>query len=321
MKKYIYFMSIIVMLGLVVSCIEEASSPVSSNNNSDQTSFAKKSGNATDDAIALMMDDVNAKLISSDKNYVLGVVEYITPDGAEEAGRTVYFRNLGNKQLGSHWVPGDPNRGGGTNISWATDQADNSADVSLATSTAAIERAMQTWQDVQCSTIPLESVSDEGYDLGYVQYLFGMGGVPGWLADLTHAGWLPRAFFDAIGGPTGGDRILGVTFTFIWTDDITGAPTDMDNNGKNDVAFREIYYNDNFVWNDGSTYDIETVALHEAGHGLSQGHFGSAFRTVNGKLHFSPRAVMNAAYSGVQTKIAETDNGGHCSIWGSWPNN
>ena len=49
-------------------------------------------------------------------------------------------------------------------------------------------------------------------------------------------------------------------------------------------------------WNDRSTYDIETVALHEAGHGLSQGHFGKAFRTVkNGKLHFSPRAVMNAA--------------------------
>ena len=90
-----------------------------------------------------------------------------------------------------------------------------------------------------------------------------------------------------------------------------------------DVAFREIYYNDNFSWaaNGTNHIDVETVALHEAGHGLSQGHFGSAFRSANGKLHFSPSAVMNAAYSGVQLDIGKTDNAGHCSNWGSWPNN
>ncbi len=64
------------------------------------------------------------------------------------------------------------------------------------------------------------------------------------------------------------------------------------------------------------------MALHEAGHGLSQAHFGKAFRSGgNGKLHFSPRAVMNATYSGVQTSIDQTDNAGHCSNWASWPNN
>jgi len=31
--------------------------------------------------------------------------------------------------------------------------------------------------------------------------------------------------------------------------------------------------------------------------------------------------VMNAAYTGVQQSPAGTDNGGHCSIWASWPNN
>jgi len=30
---------------------------------------------------------------------------------------------------------------------------------------------------------------------------------------------------------------------------------------------------------------------------------------------------MNATYSGVQTSIGKTDNGGHCSNWASWPNN
>ena len=94
-----------------------------------------------------------------------------------------------------------------------------------------------------------------------------------------------------------------------------------DNNGKNDVWFREIYSNDEFSWADGDHYDVETVSLHEAGHGLSQGHFGKAFRGVkNEKLHFSPRAVMNASYSGIQTGIEKTDNAGHCSNWSNWPN-
>ncbi|MEK7829947.1 MAG: hypothetical protein AAB401_02620, partial [Acidobacteriota bacterium] len=99
-------------------------------------------------------------------------------------------------------------------------------------------------------------------------------------------------------------------------------PTDIDNNGKLDTAFREILYNNAFTWRINSNIDVETVALHEAGHGLSQAHFGTAFRTnSNGVLHFAPRAVMNAAYSGVQQHLAGTDNSGHCSIWAHWPNN
>ena len=75
-------------------------------------------------------------------------------------------------------------------------------------------------------------------------------------------------------------------------------------------------------WNIGSTYDVETIALHEAGHGLSQAHFGTAFiDNGSGQLHFAPRAVMNAAYSGIQNSIDQTDNAGHCSIWANWNNN
>jgi hypothetical protein len=121
--------------------------------------------------------------------------------------------------------------------------------------------------------------------------------------------------------PEGSTFILAVTFTIIFTDD-DGNPVDTDNNGKVDVAWREIYYNDAFDWADGAHYDVETIALHETGHGLSQEHFGKAFTTnANGKLHFAPRAVMNAAYSGIQTEILSSDLGGHCSNWSSWPNN
>ncbi len=290
--------------------------------------LAKKSAEET--AIQNMLDNVNAQLAAAGKDYVAAVVEYITPEDSDEIGRTVFFRNLGNKQLGHHFVPLDSRRawsGPGSAITWINDTADGatSSGLTAATTAAAIRSAMATWEGVTCSTIPLNDLGDINFDLGVVQFLLGFGGVNGLAADITHAGFLPGAFFDAI-VPGGSTFILGVTFTFIF---VSGPdPTDIDNNGKLDTAFREIYYNDNFNWVINQNipgfpdFDVETVALHEAGHGLSQAHFGTAFRDAgSGKLHFSPRAVMNAAYSGIQQSIAESDNGGHCSIWAHWPNN
>ena len=115
--------------------------------------------------------------------------------------------------------------------------------------------------------------------------------------------------------------VIAATFTFRFIDG-AGNDTDIDNNGVPDAAFREVYYTGNFPWAVGGNIDIQTVVLHETGHGLSQAHFGKAFVTnSNGALHFAPRAVMNAGYSGVNTAITATDNGGHCSNWGSWPSN
>jgi hypothetical protein len=157
-----------------------------------------------------------------------------------------------------------------------------------------------------------------------VQNLFGFGGLPAVAADVQHVGFLPPGFFELLGS----SNILGVTFTFIFVDG-NGDPTDIDNNGTGDAAFREIYYNDGFTWevdpNDqpgDGLFDIQTVALHEAGHGLSQGHFGALKVTnANGKRHWSPLAVMNAGYVFGQQQLAGTDRGGHCSNWASWPNN
>ena len=59
--------------------------------------------------------------------------------------------------------------------------------------------------------------------------------------------------------------------------------------------------------------------LHEVGHGLSQGHFGKAFRNKNGNLHFAPYALMNAGYTFGNRMVTETDEAGHCSNWASWP--
>jgi hypothetical protein len=302
----------------VVACQEQSTSPVDVATPGGLTPAAS---DATEEAVLAFMDGVNAQLVERGDDVRLGVVEYITSDDGEQVGRTVFFRHLGNKQLGHHWVPADPRRHGGTDIMWLNDLVDGATTSGLnAGQTAtAIRNSMTTWQNARCSTIPLTDLGDFAFDFGFVQWLQGFGGVGGFVFDITHGGFLPGAFWDTI-APGGSGFILGATFTFIWVQGPN--PTDIDNNGKLDTAFREIYYNDAFPWfTDGSTFDVETVALHEVGHGLSQAHFGTAFRDAGGqKLHFSPRALMNAAYSGVQRTVRATDNGGHCSIWGQWPN-
>lgn len=253
-------------------------------------------------------------------NLAVFSAEYLTAEESGQVGRTIYFNNVGNKQLTADFVPG-VSLDGSDNISYYVDQKRPSADLPVAATSGAIVNAMNTWDNITCSDLGLTQIPfNNARNTGYVSALLGFGGSFAYTADLVHAGWLPAGFFDFL-APQGSTFILGVTFTITFTDD-EGNPTDLDNNGKADVAWREIYYNDAFPWQIGNHYDVETIALHEAGHGLSQAHFGAAFASPgNNKLHFSPRAVMNAAYSGIQHEIGATDNAGHCSNWAAWNNN
>lgn len=288
-------------------------------------------GTAQAQSINDMVAQVNADLRAAGKNYQIEMAEtlHLTEDGAETAGQTILFSDRGNKQLAFDFVPGDPRRiaagwGSGTNITFAVDNTNQTPDIAGTGELSEIRASMGTWENVQCSNIQLVDLGDTGVDVGLVQTLFGFGGTGGIAADLQHAGFLPPTFFLLLGSA----NILGVTFTFIWTDG-AGNPTDIDNNGTGDTAFREIYYNDGFTWEidpadqpGDARFDIQTVALHEAGHGLSQAHFGDGrLDTKTGKLHFSPLAVMNAGYVFGQQQLAGTDKGGHCSNWGSWPIN
>ncbi|MBC7745979.1 MAG: hypothetical protein H7096_12860 [Flavobacterium sp.] len=246
------------------------------------------------------------------------MAEYLTNGKNGAAGNIIYFNDRGNKHLDADFVPTlslDVSK----DISYAVDMSRPSSSLNVQVTEKAIDRAMQTWDHVKCSDLRIKKIQSSTTSTGLIPLIYGYGGSSGYVADINHGGFLPARFFDLI-APNGGNFILAVTFTIVFSDQF-GNPLDSDHDNKADVAWREIYYNNSLNWNDGSDYDVESIALHESGHGLSQAHFGKAFRSGNGKLHFAPKAVMNAAYSGVQTEISKTDLGGHCSIWGSWPKN
>jgi len=266
-----------------------------------------------------MLDALNGSLAAEGNGARVLQIEWMTSDEGDgaEAGNTVFAFNVGNKQLTADYAPFDPRRSWNISdtISYLVDQSDGATNDGLtnAQTEAAIDRAMATWDAATtCSAAPNVKAADIGADVDLIDFLLGFGAPGGEVADLVHAGWVPAGIFP--------NNVIGVTFTLVWVDG-AGNATDINQDGKADVAWREIFYNDVFVWRINANIDVETVALHEAGHGLSQGHFGKIFITdSNGKLHFSPRAVMNAAYGGVIQDLTGTDLSGHCSIWGDWPN-
>ena len=290
------------------------------------------SGTAAEELVAVM-DAVNTSLEAQGADYRVAIAEFITAAGSGEAGGTVLSKITGNKQLTGDFVPFDQRRawsgpasGAIDNITFAIDQSVNASGtvdavpptggLTAAQTTAAIVRAMTTWEAVTCSTLGLTRVSSGPIDLGVVAAQNRLGGSGFVAADLQHAGWRDINF-------AGG--VLGVTFTFIFGQNVGSppvfVPSDVDNNGKADVAFREIYYDPSWNWADDGVADIdvESVAVHEAGHGLSQGHFGKVWLKNDGTLDASPRAVMNALYAAPFRNLAGTDAAGHCSIWQTWP--
>jgi hypothetical protein len=277
---------------------------------------------------------VNLGAARAGLNVRLAKVEtYAVPN---QVGQTIFFNDRAFRS-GQDYVPHDSRR------LWSGDQGLRQDDITYAVdgidnlthngfdANPAIRRAMTTWDDVTSTTIPLTDYGEAPFDLGLIQYIItgGASGLLYFVADITHAGFLPKAWFEDALGPGAGDQVLAVTFSFYFADD-DGNGTDINGDGQLDSAFAEVYYNNNplFDWaidGHGSSVlpdvDIQTVALHESGHALSQDHFGKAFQSrPGGPLHFAPYAVMNSAYSGVQQTLTGTDLAGHSQIWGNWPN-
>jgi hypothetical protein len=320
------FAVLAVAAALTLAACDQDLTPTDAAAPSSGVAFARKPINTGGSAVkALQM--MNTGLALRHAKFQIDHAEWVTRGDQQEAGQEVFANDRGNKHTGSHFVAGDPRRGHGNVITYLVDQSDGATHTGVgltnAQTEAAIDREMHTWDvTTTCSKFPIVKVTDTGADPDVIDGLSGFGGIGTPFADITHAGWLPAGFFDLF-APNGSTFILGITFTFIFVDE-NGNPTDINHDGELDTAFHETYYNDAFPWGintDNSTaIDVETVALHESGHGLDQGHFGRIFLTLsNGFLHFAPQAVMNAAISIQKHSLLGSDRAGHCSIWGSWP--
>jgi len=238
------------------------------------------------------------------------------------------FANKYGHMLSSQFVENDARRASPSNtIRYLVDQSDGVAlsrdatgtgvTLTNATTEPQLDASMAAWSTVGCNGPRIEKVVDPGADPDLMDGLLlgeaSLVGTP--FADVTHAGWLPPAFFDAL-RPFGSFGIVAMDITFVFIDG-AGNPTDVDGDGRSDVAFKEIYYNQRPLWgadSNPSTFDIQTVALHEAGHAFGLGHFGKDFNHP-GNVQFAPKAIMNAVYLGEDRRIYGTDRGSFCQIW------
>ncbi len=222
--------------------------------------------------------------------------------------------------LTSRWVPNDVRRSGDDDINYVVYQPLAIANGAI-NSEPAVDAAFDTWNNnVDCNNVSMVKNPDNGI---FPSAILTFGGVPGdpSVSDINTVGFLPGFIFDAVLGEGASASVLGVAFTFIFLDE-EGNPTDVDGNGKNDTAFKEIWYNDSFLWTDagGPGVDIESVAVHENGHALEKAHIGIGYSDPRtGAFGFNPRAIMNAGYIGPFSDPAPLDNRSHCKIFGTWP--
>jgi hypothetical protein len=286
---------------------------------------------ATSGDVAAVMVAINQQLEAQGAGYAVRQADLSLTASADPNTATTVFADDRVHRLGYQFVPGDPRRG---TVGPVVRQA-SFAPLGLArtgptvggvtpriASKPAIDAAFATWTGVLCSNL---SIVNNFLPPGvFPSAILGFGGFVNdpLASDVNTIGFLPGIIFDLVLGPGASQVVLGVTFPFVFID-ANGDPTDIDNNGQDDLAFAEIWYNDAFQWNTtgaGPKVDIETVALHENGHALGLGHFGTLFLTGNGKLHVAPYAVMNAIILGTLRRPLGTDNASFCSYWASWPN-
>jgi matrixin len=279
---------------------------------------AARVAQAQDTALLRKVNRLNAQLAARGLKIAIEGIDFFTL-GNGRPGIRIH-------QAGLRWVPNDPRRlADGTNITYIFDQSGGAtaSGLTAAQTEAAFDAALATWgSDDALKKVQIVKRPDPGTDITIFDAFFGFGGFGDpFAADIVEAGFFPRAFFDAVGGPGGGRGILAFSVSFIFVDG-NGNPTDINGDNYLDTALNEVYFNDTFgdPGNDraGNPWgidialpgvDVQTVALHENGHSLELGHFGPP-----------PVAVMNPVYGGIRHLPLSSDDAGMSAVWGSWPN-
>jgi hypothetical protein len=205
--------------------------------------------------------------------------------------------------------------GGNFDVSYVLDVSDYTTDNGLtpAQITSALNNAFNTWSSVVTSNLSFTQNVDAGGNYDY--WDSGAAELPGedtgastFYSNIIFGGWLPSSYFEAL-ETGGGTSILGVNWTFGFTPG-AGDPVgpngslDENNDGFDDFAMCEIYFNDGFDWNVGSgNFDIETVFLHELGHA-----FGLDHTDILG-------SIMYPTYSGILTSLSADDMAGISALY------
>ena len=340
MKKQLLSVGSLLALVSVASCsdvppVGPAMSPGSANG------ALSAAGSDEASEVSPVLANMNLQLAASGARVRIAKAELLMDAGSwNGATSTLIFANDRYRGIGAEWVPGDPRRDGRVGVNYAVGSshwgpaatADNGPQqlVSNAQLDAQIEEAMSAWRGQSCSAPITRTTIAAGTDPDVLDEIF-RGIAPGATyaqpADIVQGGWQPGSFFRAIAGGTSGNNIIGITFTFVFTD-ANDEPTDIDHNGKQDVGLAEIYYNSRFLWTakglPGSV-DFYSIITHETGHALGLGHFGKLFVTRHdmadgiqlADIKYAPYAIMNAAYVTGRNEIAGTDHSSFCQIWSS----
>ncbi len=294
---------------------------------SDAPAFAKASADLPygDGPVSPVLDSINRAIAARGLNVQIERAEIVVANrpGAAASGQVI-FANDRAKRLTSMWVAGDQRRAAdGDRINWLVVDPFMAAHTAAGDQvvTASVASAFHTWDSQTCTTLNVDH-----RDWGGTTFPSGILdiGIPAdpFEANINIIGFVPGSIFDAVLGAGSSEFVLGVTFTFVFINP-DGTATDINHDGRDDTAFKEMWFNDDFTWTTtglGSDIDVETVALHEIGHAFEMGHFGKISETLpNLKLHVSPRAVMNAAILGTLRSPLGTDNAAFCGNWARWP--
>ncbi len=166
-----------------------------------------------DPEVLAMMHRVNKQLAAQGLNIAVEQIEFFTFGLGRPVNRI--------HQQPFRWVANDPRRlADGIDITYLVDKSEGATESGLSDSDTegAIDNAISTWDTEKClRKVQINERADGGADPDIFDSFFGFGGFGNpFLADIVNAGWLPRAYFEAVGGPGGGRGILAFSVTFIF---------------------------------------------------------------------------------------------------------